>query len=82
MQKELLLFRKLAEKLIAAENQEPITTPIPPEELFNILPLALQEQPADDAFFEKALEKLVLNTPRTATNLFFNQLFVFSYNRI
>ncbi|MDB4027678.1 pyridoxal-dependent decarboxylase [Flavobacteriaceae bacterium] len=75
MQKELLLFQKLAEKLIKAEKQEPIITPIPPKELFNILPLALEEQPADDAFFENALEKLVLNTPRTATNLFFNQLF-------
>lgn len=75
MQKELLLFQKLAEKLIKAEKQEPITTPIPPKELFNILPLTLEEQPADDAFFENALEKLVLNTPRTATNLFFNQLF-------
>ena len=75
MQKELLLFQKLAEKLIKAEKQEPIITPIPPKELFNILPLALEEQPAGDAFFENALEKLVLNTPRTATNLFFNQLF-------
>ncbi|MDB4175039.1 pyridoxal-dependent decarboxylase [Flavobacteriaceae bacterium] len=75
MQKELLLFQKLAEKLIKAEKQEPIITPIPPKELFNILPLALEEQPANDAFFENALEKLVLNTPRTATNLFFNQLF-------
>ena len=75
MQKELLLFHKLAEKLIIAEKQEPIITPIPPKELFNILPLALEEQPAGDAFFENALEKLVLNTPRTATNLFFNQLF-------
>ena len=75
MQKELLLFQKLAEKLIKAEKQEPIITPISPKELFNILPLALEEQPADDAFFENALEKLVLNTPRTATNLFFNQLF-------
>lgn len=75
MQKELLLFQKLAKKLIIAEKQEPIITPIPPKELFNILPLALEEQPAGDAFFENALEKLVLNTPRTATNLFFNQLF-------
>ena len=53
MQKELLLFQKLAEKLINAEKQEPIITPIPPKELFSILPLALEEEPADDTFFEK-----------------------------
>ena len=75
MQKELLLFQKLAEKLTQAEQKEPVTTPISPEELFKILPLSLEEQPAEDTFFENALEKLVLNTPRTATNLFFNQLF-------
>ena len=73
MQKELLLFQKLAEKLTQAEQKEPVTNPIPPEELFKILPLSLEEQPAEDTFFENALEKLVLNTPRTATNLFFNQ---------
>jgi glutamate/tyrosine decarboxylase-like PLP-dependent enzyme len=75
MQKELLLFQKLAEKLIKAEKEQPIATPIPPEELFTILPLALEEQPVEEAFFEDALEKLVLSTPRTATRLFFNQLF-------
>jgi predicted Zn-dependent peptidase len=75
MQKELLLFQKLAEKLIKAEKEQPIATPIPPEELFTILPLALEDQPVEDAFFEEALEKLVLSTPRTATRLFFNQLF-------
>ena len=70
MQKELLLFQKLAEKLIKAEKQEPITTPIPPKELFNILPLALEDQPADDAFFENALEKLVLNPPHCNKPIF------------
>jgi glutamate/tyrosine decarboxylase-like PLP-dependent enzyme len=75
MQKDLQLFQKLAEKLIKAEKEQPIVTPIPAEDLFDILPIALEDQPAEEADFEEALEKLVLSTPRTATRLFFNQLF-------
>ena len=58
MQKELLLFQKLAEKLTQAEQKEPVTTPIPPEELFKILPLSLEEQPAEDAFLKTHLKNL------------------------
>lgn len=75
MQKDLELFQKLAQKLVQAEIDQPIAKPIPAEQLFDVLPLALENEPANEAAFEDALEKLVLNTPRTATRLFFNQLF-------
>lgn len=73
MQNELELFNKLASKLFEAEQTTPVAPPVPAAQLFDELDISLDEQPAAD--FEEILEKLVLNTPRTATRLFFNQLF-------
>tara|TARA_A100000171_G_scaffold52989_1_gene75065 strand:+ start:863 stop:2254 length:1392 start_codon:yes stop_codon:yes gene_type:complete len=73
MKHELELFNKLAHKLFEAENTNPVTKPLPAVELFEQLDIKLHNQP--DANFEETIEKLVLNTPRTATRLFFNQLF-------
>jgi len=75
MQKDLELFQSLAQKLIQAEKDQPVAAPIPADELYDRLSLTLTEEPAAPDFFEKTLEELVLNTPRTATKLFFNQLF-------
>jgi len=75
MQKDLELFQSLAKKLIQAEKDQPVAAPIPADELYDRLSLSLTEEPAAPDFFEKTLEDLVLNTPRTATKLFFNQLF-------
>ena len=73
MKNELELFNKLADKLFEAEKKQPVVTPIPPAQLFDEIDVSLGEKPAPD--FEETLEKLILNTPRTATKLFFNQLF-------
>lgn len=73
MKNELDLFNKLAHKLFEAENTNPVTQPVPAVELFEQLDIKLYDQP--DANFEETIEKLVLSTPRTATRLFFNQLF-------
>lgn len=73
MKNELELFNKLAHKLFEAENTNPVTQPIPASELFETLDIKLHDQP--DVNFEETIEKLVLSTPRTATRLFFNQLF-------
>ncbi|RMA57748.1 pyridoxal phosphate-dependent decarboxylase family protein [Ulvibacter antarcticus] len=75
MKKDLALFNKIADRLLKTESEQPVATPIAPEELFNTLDISLKDTPASEAFFEETLEKLVLNTPRTATKLFFNQLF-------
>lgn len=72
---ELALFQKLANSLLKAETENPIVPPISPQNLFEELSLKLEDGPASEEAFEKALEQLVLNTPRTATRLFFNQLF-------
>ena len=75
MEKDLALFNKLASLLLKSEIEQPTVPPIPAEKLHEILDISLEDSPASETFFEKTLEKLILNTPRTATRLFFNQLF-------
>jgi glutamate/tyrosine decarboxylase-like PLP-dependent enzyme len=75
MEKDLALFNKLATLLLKKENEEPIAQIIPPNEMHESLDISLEDSPASEAFFEEALEKLVLSTPRTASRQFFNQLF-------
>lgn len=75
MEKDLDLFRKLAQKLFDAEQEEPVVDPIPSSLLHQELDLKLEDEPASDVYFEETLEKLILQTPRTATKRFFNQLF-------
>ena len=75
MEKDLDLFRKLAEKLFDAEITDPVVDPIPASELHKELDLKLGVDPVSDDYFEKTVEQLILQTPRTATKRFFNQLF-------
>jgi sulfinoalanine decarboxylase/sulfinoalanine decarboxylase/aspartate 1-decarboxylase len=75
MEKDLALFNKLATLLLAKEKEEPVAKIIPPNEMYNLLDISLEDGPASEAFFEEVLEKIVLSTPRTASNQFFNQLF-------
>jgi len=75
IENELNKFREIVERLVKAEKEEPVVEPILPEALFEKLDLSLEQDPIEDEQFYQALEGLVMNTPRTATKLFFNQLF-------
>jgi len=75
MKQDLDLFIKITEKLLEAEISDPVLKPIPVEQVLTDLDLQLQDEPAMDGDFARTLEQLVLTTPRTATKLFFNQLF-------
>ncbi len=75
MQKDLALFNEIAQELLADEVKNPVVRPIPIEELFDTLDLSLPEEATKDEDFIAALKGLVLNTPRTTTKHFFNQLF-------
>jgi sulfinoalanine decarboxylase/sulfinoalanine decarboxylase/aspartate 1-decarboxylase len=75
MKQELALFQQIAQKLLTAEIDEPVVEPIAADKLFETLNLRLKEEGENEDTFSQALEELVLNTPRTATNQFFNQLF-------
>lgn len=75
LKEDLDLFQEITEKLIEKEKLEPVAPPIQPSELFETLDIRLSQEPCNEADFQKALKDIVLNTPRTATNQFFNQLF-------
>lgn len=72
---DLELFNTLVNELLADEEKNPVTLPINPQELYQTLDLQLNNEPTVDADFASTLKSLVLQTPKTATNLFFNQLF-------
>ena len=75
VEQNLEIFHKLAKELILDEEKTPVLKPIPIENLFNEIDIELREEGISDEEFIPILRKLILNTPRTATKMFFNQLF-------
>jgi len=75
MTKDLELFNRIAGKLLESEKEIGVVKPVPFDALKDLLDLDLKETAAGDEEFESALTDLILNTPRTTTTLFFNQLF-------
>ena len=75
MKRELELFQKLATQLLQKEIDEPVIKPLEAISLWDQINISLEEEAISEVEFEKVLRKIVLNTPRTATNKFFNQLF-------
>lgn len=73
--KDLKTFNNIANALINEEKATPVTKVIPANQLFETLDLSLQEHPISEEEYTQILNDVVLNTPKTATNLFFNQLF-------
>ena len=75
MKRELELFQKIANQLLDNEIDEPVIKPLQAVSLWDQVSISLEEEAISEEEFEKVLTKIVLNTPRTATNKFFNQLF-------
>lgn len=75
MQRELELFKELVDALINDEQENPVSGFIPSEDLFDKLDLTLPDDAIDEEVYISALKKLILATPKTASNAFFNQLF-------
>lgn len=75
MQKSLDRFNRIVQDLLKDEKKHPVTEYISAEELFNKLDLSLEDEAISDENFEQVLKEIVLKTPRTATNAFFNQLY-------
>lgn len=71
----LELFNRLANDLFSAEKEEPIIQPIAINELDDKLNLGLSAEGVSEEELYESLKNLMLNTPRTSTNRFFNQLF-------
>jgi len=75
MKDTLSRFQDLVEKLLKDEQDNPVSTPIPAQNLFETLDLSLPKEPITEDEFYPLLEKVVLTAPKTATSAFFNQLF-------
>lgn len=75
MQNTLERFERIVKQLLEDEKLHPVADHVPTIELYQVLDLDLNEEGTGEEQFEKALTDLVLSTPRTATNAFFNQLF-------
>lgn len=68
-------FQQIVNNLLDDESKKPMAQFIASENLYAEVDLALSKTGIDEDKFEAALNDLVLKTPRTATNAFFNQLF-------
>jgi len=75
IEQDLETFTDIFAALRQDEVENPVTKTIGAEELFQQLDLSLGDEPITDDVFNATLKALVLNTPKTASNRFFNQLF-------
>lgn len=73
--KDLALFNELVEALISEETQNPVAERIEANKLYDTIDLSLQDAAMIDDNFKTLLRDVLVSTPKTATNLFFNQLF-------
>ena len=72
---DLALFNELVEALLNEEEKNPVADRIDANELFESIDLSLNDSPMVDDVFKSVLKDVLISTPKTATNLFFNQLF-------
>ncbi len=72
---DLVLFNELVEVLIKEEESNPVADRIDPDKLYDTVDLSLNSSAMIDDEFKKVLKNVLISTPKTATNLFFNQLF-------
>ncbi|MDC1221206.1 aminotransferase class V-fold PLP-dependent enzyme [Salibacteraceae bacterium] len=73
--KDLVLFNELVEVLINEEEKHPVADRIESDKLYSSIDLALKPSAMIDEDFKTVLKEVLVSTPKTATNLFFNQLF-------
>ena len=72
---DLALFNELVEILISEEDRYPVANRIDSNKLFESIDLSLNDSAMIDDEFKILLRDVLTSTPKTATNLFFNQLF-------
>lgn len=72
---DLALFNELVEVLLNEEEKNPVADRIDSKELYDVIDLSLNESAIVDDELKAVLRDVLISTPKTATNLFFNQLF-------
>ncbi len=75
MNNTLSIFNEIVSELLQDEKINPVSKHVPVDELYETIDLSLQEKPISETEFKSTLKSLVLKSPKTATNAFFNQLF-------
>jgi sulfinoalanine decarboxylase/sulfinoalanine decarboxylase/aspartate 1-decarboxylase len=75
IKRDLTLFNELVEVLINEETQNPVAERIDSSKLYDAIDLSLNDGAMIDDTFKAVLREVLISTPKTATNLFFNQLF-------
>ena len=75
IKEDLKFFNELIQELLEDEVNNPVALVYPPEKLSKRFDLSLNFEPAIKKDFRKKLRDIVLNTPKSSSNLFFNQLF-------
>lgn len=73
--KDLALFNELVDALIIEEEKNPVAERIEANKLYDSIDLSLNMPAMIDEDFKSLLRDVLIATPKTATNLFFNQLF-------
>lgn len=73
--KDLALFNELVETLLSEEEKNPVADRIDSNKLYDSIDLSLNESAMVDDAFKSVLQDVIISTPKTATKLFFNQLF-------
>lgn len=72
---DLALFNELVETLLNEEEKNPVADRIEADKLYESIDLSLNDSAMVDDEFKSVLRDVLISTPKTATNLFFNQLF-------
>lgn len=75
MKDELNIFNDIVDELLKLENTDPVVKLGAPENMKQKFDISVGDDPMSEADFRAVLGKVVLNTPRTASRSFFNQLF-------
>ena len=72
---DLNIFNKLVNDLINDDQEKGVSDKIQTEDVLKKLDISLSENGIDDETFKNSLKEIILNTPKTSSKLFFNQLF-------
>jgi len=75
MRKELDIFNDIVDQLLKLEASDPVVKLGNPDHMHEEFDLTLSDDPVSESDFHAVLGKVVLNTPRTSSKSFFNQLF-------
>ncbi len=75
IKQDIATFNHIFDALLQDEIDHPMTEAGEPEDIFKQLDIGLRDEPMPDDAFNENLKALVLKTPKTSSNRFFNQLF-------